>query len=95
MTRSQDRFGGRFAQGARSVVSAIRSRYVVALAALGAALLLRYLFRDSLGLKVPYLLFYPAIILPRGRAGSVPASWSRSSRPWRRCTSCCRPSGLP
>jgi PAS domain S-box-containing protein len=41
----------------------MKRRYMVALAAFGAALLFRYLFRDALGLKVPYLQFYPAIIL--------------------------------
>jgi two-component system sensor kinase FixL len=48
------------------------SRYVVAFAALGVALLFRYLFRESLGVTVPYLQFYPAIIVAAWYGGAGP-----------------------
>jgi two-component system sensor kinase FixL len=47
-------------------------RYAVALGALAAALLFRYLLRESLGLKVPYLQFYPAIIVAAWYGGLGP-----------------------
>ena len=37
--------------------------YLVAIGAVAASLLFRYGFRDVFGLKVPFLQFYPAIIL--------------------------------
>jgi PAS domain S-box-containing protein len=52
--------------------SAITARYVVALMALGGALLFRYVFRESLGVKVPYFQFYPAIILASWYGGLGP-----------------------
>jgi PAS domain S-box-containing protein len=72
MTRGQDHLGERFAQWALAGVTAIRSRYVVALAAFVGALVFRYVFRDSFGLKVPYLQFYPAIILAAWYGGLGP-----------------------
>jgi PAS domain S-box-containing protein len=54
------------------VRSALRSRYVVALAAFAGALLFRYVFWESLGLKVPYLQFYPAIIFAAWYGGLGP-----------------------
>jgi hypothetical protein len=36
--------------------------YVVAIGAVGGSLLIRYALSGWLGLKVPYLLFYPAVI---------------------------------
>jgi PAS domain S-box-containing protein len=72
MAPSEDRFAGRFARLASASASAIRSRYVVALAALGGALLFRYAFRESLGLKVPYVQFYPAIIFAAWYGGLGP-----------------------
>ena len=69
----EERVGGRSAPAGRPVVaSGIVPRYAVALAAFGAALLFRYLFRDSLGLKVPYLLFYPAILVAAWYGGAWP-----------------------
>ena len=47
-------------------------RYAVALGALSAALLVRYLLRDPLGLTVPYLQFYPAIIVAAWYGGFRP-----------------------
>jgi two-component system sensor kinase FixL len=72
MAPLQDRFNGRFAQWALAAVKAMKSRYVVALAAFVGALLFRYVFEDSLGLKVPYLQFYPAIILAAWYGGLGP-----------------------
>jgi two-component system, LuxR family, sensor kinase FixL len=48
------------------------SRYSVALAVVGASLLFRYQFRDWLGLRVPYLQFYPAIIVASWYGGFGP-----------------------
>jgi two-component system sensor kinase FixL len=50
----------------------LAGRYAVALGALAIALLFRYVFRDSLGLKVPYLQFYPAIIAAAWYGGFGP-----------------------
>jgi hypothetical protein len=71
ITRGQERFGGGFGQWV-FVGGRAKSRYVVALAAFAAALLFRYVFSDSLGLKVPYLQFYPAIILAAWYGGLGP-----------------------
>jgi len=48
------------------------SAYVTALAAVGLALLFRYSLRDSFGVTVPYLQFYPAIILAAWFGGLGP-----------------------
>ena len=63
---------------ARPTLSADTWRYVVALGALAAALLFRYLVRDSLGVKVPYLQFYPAIIVAAWYGGLGPGVLSTS-----------------
>jgi two-component system sensor kinase FixL len=68
----EDRFGGRFARVAAVVKSTIGAPYVVALAAFGGAVLFRYLFSESLGVKVPYLQFYPAIIFAAWYGGLGP-----------------------
>jgi two-component system sensor kinase FixL len=69
--RSGDRFGRRFARLAPAK-SAIGSRYVVALATFGAAVLFRYAFSDWLGAKVPYLQFYPAVMVAAWYGGLGP-----------------------
>jgi PAS domain S-box-containing protein len=56
----------------RAVTSALTSRYLVGLAAFGAAVLFRYALRDSLGSTVPFLQFYPAIILAAWYGGFGP-----------------------
>ena len=72
MVPSEDRSGGRVARVASAGAAAIRSRYVVALAALGAALLIRYAFRDSLGVTVSYLHLFPAIMVAAWYGGLGP-----------------------
>jgi two-component system sensor kinase FixL len=68
----EDRFGGRFAGLATVVKSTIGLRYVVALVGFGGALLFRYLFSESLGSKVPYLQFYPAVMFAAWYGGFGP-----------------------
>ena len=46
--------------------------YIVAVGAVVASLLLRYRLRESFGLKVPYLQFYPAVILAAWYGGLGP-----------------------
>jgi hypothetical protein len=77
MTRSEDRSRVPFGRSALPVDPA---RYVVALGALAAALLFRYLVRDSLGLTVPYLQFYPAIIVAAWYGGLGPTLTRRIRR---------------
>ena len=48
------------------------SRYLVVAGALAVCLLFRYAFRDSLGLKVPFLEFYPAIFVAAWYGGLGP-----------------------
>src|SRR5688572_3218886 len=48
------------------------SRYAAAIGVLAAALLFRYVLRDSLGVKVPYLQFYPAILFAAWYGGLGP-----------------------
>ena len=48
------------------------AQYAVGLGAFGAALAFRYLARDLLGLNVPYLQFYPAIIVAAWYGGLGP-----------------------
>ena len=50
----------------------VSSRYGVALAVFGGAVLFRYAFQDSLGLKVPFLQFFPAIMLAAWYGGFGP-----------------------
>lgn len=57
---------------AQTGILPVVSRYLVAGGALAAALLFRYLVRDSLGLTVPYLQFYPAIIVAAWYGGLGP-----------------------
>jgi two-component system sensor kinase FixL len=54
--------GGRIESRRRPPSFRAWSGYAVALAGVGLALLLRYSLRDSFGVTVPYLQFYPAII---------------------------------
>jgi PAS domain S-box-containing protein len=72
MPSPKDRFGERFAHVTAVVTSTIGAPYVIALGALGGALVFRYAFRESLGLKVPYLQFYPAIIVAAWYGGLGP-----------------------
>ena len=48
------------------------ARYIVALALIGATLLLRYALRDWLGPNVPYLQFFPAILIAAWYGGLGP-----------------------
>jgi two-component system sensor kinase FixL len=52
--------------------SATAKRYGIALAALAIALFFRYLVRDSLGLKVPYLQFFPVVMVAAWYGGLGP-----------------------
>jgi PAS domain S-box-containing protein len=74
MPPSQERFGGRFRSSTQSALglSAIRSPYPVALAAFGVAALVRYLLSDSLGANVPYLQFFPAVMVAAWYGGLGP-----------------------
>ena len=47
-------------------------RYIAAAGAVAASLLFRYALRESFGLKVPYLQFYPAVILAAWYGGLGP-----------------------
>jgi PAS domain S-box-containing protein len=66
------RIGGHTGGSAVKSVQLVVSRYLVACGALAAALLFRDLARDSLGLTVPYLQFYPAIIAAAWYGGLGP-----------------------
>ena len=72
MPSSRDHGGDLLSRWRQAVTSALTSRYIVGLAAFGAAVLFRYALRDSLGVKVPYLQFYPAIILAAWYGGLGP-----------------------
>jgi two-component system sensor kinase FixL len=72
MAPAEDRFGGQLARWLGPRVSPLASRYLLGLGAFAAALLLRYLLRDSFGLKVPFLQFYPAIIVAAWYGGLGP-----------------------
>ena len=72
MTPSQGRSGGRRAQWAVTGTSSPAAAYGVAIAAFGLSLVFRYLLRDSLGTTVPYLQFYPAIIVAAWYGGLGP-----------------------
>jgi two-component system sensor kinase FixL len=61
-----------FQAPASGVSSTAPSRYAAALAVFGASLLFRYAFHDSLGMKVPYLQFYPATMLAAWYGGLGP-----------------------
>ena len=58
--------------GASARLSGVFSRYAIGVCALGAALAFRYLARDLLGLNVPYLQFYPAVIVAAWYGGLGP-----------------------
>ena len=62
MASSEERYGGRVDVWHPAGERRPAARYVWAGAAFTAALVFRYVFRDSLGLKVPFLQFYPAVI---------------------------------
>jgi two-component system sensor kinase FixL len=66
------RFDGRFPRWVRKAAAAPASRYVVAVAAFGSALVFRYVFADRLGTSVPYLQFYPAIMVAAWYGGLGP-----------------------
>ena len=59
-------------QSAAPQSSASWLRYGIGVAAVAAALLFRYGVRDSLGLKVPFLQFYPAILVAAWYGGLGP-----------------------
>ena len=67
----QGRFSGSLPRSVQRGAS-VSSRYLVALAAFGAAILFRYVLKDSLGPKVPYLHFYPAIMIAAWYGGLGP-----------------------
>ena len=73
MVPSEDRFAGGVATRSLPRSTTALAGYVVAVGAVAASLLFRYLLRDSFGLKVPYLQFYPAIILAAWYGGLGPA----------------------
>jgi PAS domain S-box-containing protein len=52
--------------------SSLAARYVIALVAFGAAALLRYVLGDSLGARVPYLQFVPAVMVAAWYGGFGP-----------------------
>ena len=93
--RRERRSPGRIRKWALTHTPTSFSRYLVAATALAAALLFRYLFRDSLGLRAPYLQFYPALIVAAWYGGRAPALRSPRLRRSSRCTGCCRPPDLP
>jgi len=72
MASSRDRFGARFPRWLPAGASSLTSRYLVAFGVFGAALLFRYVFWELLGLKVPFLQFYPAIIFAAWYSGLGP-----------------------
>ena len=72
MPPSESRRGGRFDRWALRKPANAVSRYGVALAALAASLLFRYSLRGSLGLKVPFLQFFPAIMVAAWLGGLRP-----------------------
>lgn len=72
MAPSRDRFDGRAPWRAPDGPFALTARYVVALAAFGAAIVFRYAARDLLGARVPFLQFYPAIMVAAWYGGFGP-----------------------
>ncbi|HLG57553.1 MAG TPA: PAS domain S-box protein [Vicinamibacterales bacterium] len=68
----RDRFDGSLPRWAQPGASTLTSRYAVALAVFGGAVLFRYVFEDSLGFKVPFLHFYPAVMLAAWYGGLGP-----------------------
>ena len=72
MAGSPDRSGGRAARASPPYASGPIAGYSVAFAALIASLLFRYGLRDLLGTDVPYLQFYPAILVAAWFGGLGP-----------------------
>jgi len=69
---AQDRVDSAATSPARAGAAALQSRYLVALAALGLALAFRYALHGVLGPTVPYLQFYPAVIVAGWYGGLGP-----------------------
>ena len=63
---------GGYAASSTPPIGTSWSGYAVALGAVALSLLFRYGVRDSLGLKVPFLQFYPAIFLAAWYGGFGP-----------------------
>ena len=72
MSFLQGRLGVSIRSWAKPHVPTARSRYIVAAGVFVASLAFRYSLRESLGLKVPYLQFYPAIIVAAWYGGLGP-----------------------
>ena len=72
MVPPEDRPGGRPGWWALLRRPTNVSRYLVATIAIGVCLLFRYPLRDELGLRVPYLQFYPAVIVAAWYGGLGP-----------------------
>jgi PAS domain S-box-containing protein len=72
MAIPEDRPGGRPNRLRLLRTPGTKSRYLVSVVALAVCLLFRYVSRDSLGLKVPYLEFYPAIFIAAWYGGLGP-----------------------
>jgi two-component system sensor kinase FixL len=69
---ARDRPGGSTPPGASGSAPATARRYMVALGALAVALLFRYLLREPFGLRVPFLQFYPTILVAAWYGGLGP-----------------------
>ena len=69
---AQDRPLRRLGFGTKPWVSSSATRYLVAVTAFAISILFRYAFQDWLGLKTPYLQFYPAIIVAAWYGGLGP-----------------------
>ena len=72
MVPPQVRAGGRLERWPFLRTPTTMSRYLVTAGALAVCLLFRYISRDSLGLKVPYLEFYPAVFVAAWYGGLGP-----------------------
>jgi PAS domain S-box-containing protein len=72
MAPPHDRAGGRLERWPFLHTPTTMSRYLVTAGALAVCLLFRYISKDSLGLKVPYLEFFPAIFVAAWYGGLGP-----------------------
>ena len=72
MAAFDDGFGGRAVLQPAAHAAGSASGYAVALGAVGASLIFRYLLRGYLGTEVPYLQFYPALIVAAWYGGLGP-----------------------
>ena len=72
MSPAQERFSANRRWWVLEPASAGFARYIVAVALIGAALLLRYALRSWLGPNVPYLQFFPAILIAAWYGGRGP-----------------------